>query len=35
MRWTHRTERLPTCVKHTLAFKVFSRYLIVTWAWTA
>lgn len=23
------------CTRHTLAFKLFRRYLILTWTWTA
>jgi len=40
MRWTHYTESVgggvvPGTTKHTVAFKLFGRYLIITWVWTA
>ena len=38
MNCKHYTEQLWTgaaCVKHTLAIKVFGKYLIITWVWTA
>jgi len=42
IRWTHYSELVISssacpagATRHTLAFYLFRRYLIITWVWTA